>query len=297
MAPSGSAPLLVASNRGPLSFVERDDGTLRAQPRRWRAGLGAVRAGQRRRRVGLRRALRRRPGGRPAGRRTAGSTATATTPAAWRSGCSTSTRPPSTGPTTRSRTRTLWFVHHLLYATPTAPAFDAGFRREWASYAAYNQAFADALSAEAAEGAKVLVQDYHLTLAPAAAARPAARPAHRALLAHAVGAGRLLPGAARRRRPRDPARHARRRPRRVPLGALGPGLRGLLRRRCSARRPTTAAGDVRRPHHPARRAPARRRRRGAARARARRRRRDPADGAARASSATARRSCGSTAPS
>ena len=39
-----------------------------AQPRRWRPGLGPVRAGQRRRRVGLRRALRRRPGGRPAGR-------------------------------------------------------------------------------------------------------------------------------------------------------------------------------------------------------------------------------------
>ena len=61
---------------------------------------------------------------------------------------------------------TLWFVHHLLYATPTAPAFDAGFRREWASYEAYNQAFADALAEEAAPGSKVLVQDYHLTLVP-----------------------------------------------------------------------------------------------------------------------------------
>ena len=37
---------------------------------------------------------------------------------------------------------TLWFIHHLLYATPTAPNFDAGFRREWASYVAYNRAFA-----------------------------------------------------------------------------------------------------------------------------------------------------------
>jgi trehalose 6-phosphate synthase len=61
---------------------------------------------------------------------------------------------------------TLWFVHHLLYATPTAPVFDAGFRREWADYETYNRAFAAALADEAAPGAKVLVQDYHLTLLP-----------------------------------------------------------------------------------------------------------------------------------
>ena len=61
---------------------------------------------------------------------------------------------------------TLWFVHHLLYATPTAPVFDAGFRREWADYESYNRAFAEALADEAAPGAKVLVQDYHLTLLP-----------------------------------------------------------------------------------------------------------------------------------
>jgi trehalose 6-phosphate synthase len=61
---------------------------------------------------------------------------------------------------------TLWFVHHLLYAMPTSPAFDAGFRREWASYQSYNRAFAEALAEEAAPEARVLVQDYHLTLAP-----------------------------------------------------------------------------------------------------------------------------------
>ena len=61
----------------------------------------------------------------------------------------------------------LWFVHHLLYATPLEPAFDAEFDRQWAAYEAYNAAFADALAEEAAEGAAVLVQDYHLTLVPA----------------------------------------------------------------------------------------------------------------------------------
>ncbi|MDQ0581815.1 alpha,alpha-trehalose-phosphate synthase (UDP-forming) [Streptomyces rishiriensis] len=60
----------------------------------------------------------------------------------------------------------LWFVHHLLYQTPLEPAFDAEFRRQWASYEAYNRAFAEALAQEAADGAAVLVQDYHLCLVP-----------------------------------------------------------------------------------------------------------------------------------
>ncbi|MEU1270933.1 trehalose-6-phosphate synthase [Streptomyces sp. NPDC005799] len=60
----------------------------------------------------------------------------------------------------------LWFVHHMLYQTPLEPVFDAEFRRQWASYEAYNRAFAEALAEEAAEGAAVLVQDYHLTLVP-----------------------------------------------------------------------------------------------------------------------------------
>ncbi|MFI6347818.1 trehalose-6-phosphate synthase [Streptomyces sp. NPDC050560] len=60
----------------------------------------------------------------------------------------------------------LWFVHHLLYQTPLEPVFDAEFRRQWASYEAYNRAFAEALAEDAADGAAVLVQDYHLTLVP-----------------------------------------------------------------------------------------------------------------------------------
>jgi trehalose 6-phosphate synthase len=60
----------------------------------------------------------------------------------------------------------LWFVHHMLYQTPLEPVFDAEFRRQWASYEAYNRAFAKALAEEAAEGASVVVQDYHLALVP-----------------------------------------------------------------------------------------------------------------------------------
>ncbi|MFE2286730.1 trehalose-6-phosphate synthase [Streptomyces sp. NPDC059443] len=60
----------------------------------------------------------------------------------------------------------LWFLHHHLYDIPREPVFDAEFRRRWDSYTAYNRAFAEALAEEAAEGAAVLIQDYHLALAP-----------------------------------------------------------------------------------------------------------------------------------
>ncbi|MGW0477315.1 alpha,alpha-trehalose-phosphate synthase (UDP-forming) [Streptomyces coeruleorubidus] len=60
----------------------------------------------------------------------------------------------------------LWFVHHMLYQTPLEPVFDAEFRRQWTSYETYNRAFAEVLAEEAAQGAAVVVQDYHLTLVP-----------------------------------------------------------------------------------------------------------------------------------
>jgi trehalose 6-phosphate synthase len=74
----------------------------------------------------------------------------------------------------------LWFVHHLLFDTPVKPCFDARFRRDWAAYVAYNQAFADALAEESVTGTRVLVQDYHLALAPRMLRdlRPGTRIAH-----------------------------------------------------------------------------------------------------------------------
>lgn len=61
---------------------------------------------------------------------------------------------------------TLWFIHHLLYDTPRSPSFGESFARDWQSYVDYNTAFASALAAEAAPNARVVIQDYHLTLAP-----------------------------------------------------------------------------------------------------------------------------------
>ena len=62
--------------------------------------------------------------------------------------------------------RTLWFVLHLLFAPATEPSFGAAFWRDWEAYETYNAMFADALALEAAQGAAVLVQDYHLMLVP-----------------------------------------------------------------------------------------------------------------------------------
>jgi trehalose 6-phosphate synthase len=68
----------------------------------------------------------------------------------------------------------LWFVHHMLFDTPNQPQFGYQFGRDWEAYLAYNEAFADALadealagiSAPASDGVRVLIQDYHLSLAP-----------------------------------------------------------------------------------------------------------------------------------
>jgi trehalose 6-phosphate synthase len=52
----------------------------------------------------------------------------------------------------------------MIFDTPVEPVFGAGFQRDWRSYVDYNEAFANALTP--ADGARVLIQDYHLALAP-----------------------------------------------------------------------------------------------------------------------------------
>ncbi len=74
----------------------------------------------------------------------------------------------------------LWFVHHLLFDVARSPEFDHSFGRAWQDYLTYNSTFAEALAADAAPGARVLVQDYHLALLPALLRklRPDLRVAH-----------------------------------------------------------------------------------------------------------------------
>jgi trehalose 6-phosphate synthase len=78
---------------------------------------------------------------------------------------------------------TLWFVHHMLYDTPNSPSFGPWSELEWADFRAYNEAFAVALAEaapDAAVPARAVIQDYHLCLAPRmlAARAPHIRIAH-----------------------------------------------------------------------------------------------------------------------
>jgi trehalose 6-phosphate synthase len=75
---------------------------------------------------------------------------------------------------------TLWYLHHHMVDPLQSKGFGAQWRRDWTSYVAYNEAFADAIAEQAAEGARVLAQDYHLSLLPAMlrASRPDLRIAH-----------------------------------------------------------------------------------------------------------------------
>ena len=60
--------------------------------------------------------------------------------------------------------QTLWFLHHGLWELARRPRFDLRWRRAWEAYRAVNQAFAEAVARIAPDGARVLIQDYHLCL-------------------------------------------------------------------------------------------------------------------------------------
>jgi trehalose 6-phosphate synthase len=61
---------------------------------------------------------------------------------------------------------TLWYLHHGLYDAPRRPRFDRVWRTAWDAYRRANETYARAIAGDAADGAVVLVQDYHLALVP-----------------------------------------------------------------------------------------------------------------------------------
>lgn len=77
--------------------------------------------------------------------------------------------------------RLLWFLHHYLWDLPREPRLGTDAREAWSSYRQVNRTFAEALAADVrSEGTEVLVQDYHLSLVPAQlrALAPHARISH-----------------------------------------------------------------------------------------------------------------------
>jgi trehalose 6-phosphate synthase len=170
--------ILLASNRGPVSFTVSEDGVLTMK--RGGGGLVSGLSGVAKDRGvlwvcaalsdGDHSAVRQAPGGRldHAGYETGALRMLDIAPAVFHRAYNSVAN------------STLWFVNHLLYDTPNAPHFGTRFQRDWESYRDYNGAFALALAEEAGHGARVMVQDYHLTLTPAMlrAERPDLRIAH-----------------------------------------------------------------------------------------------------------------------
>jgi trehalose 6-phosphate synthase len=181
-ADQGSGRVLIASNRGPVSFVRDSDGTLVAHRGAGGlvSGLSSV-AGQ----ADVlwvcaalsdadRAAARSTPDGRIDTELAAGLLGGG----GHRSAVRMLDIPPATFMRAYNSVAnsTLWFVHHMLYDTPNQPSFGLSFRREWESFRSYNAAFATALAKGATDresggldpGAPVraMVQDYHLPLVP-----------------------------------------------------------------------------------------------------------------------------------
>lgn len=62
--------------------------------------------------------------------------------------------------------RIMWFVHHNLWDTPRSPLFDDSTEAAWNDFIEVNRQFARALADEATTDPVYLIQDYHLCLVP-----------------------------------------------------------------------------------------------------------------------------------
>ena len=136
--------------------------------------------------------------------------------------------------------RILWFLHHYLWDTARTPVFDEATEATWQEFVEANRSFAIALAEEGDRDPVYLIQDYHLALVPGLLARAPSGRAHRPLHAHAVRRRDVPPHPPGAHARRDPARDGGRRRGRVPGPAVGREL------------PPVGAGTARMPR-PARR--------------------------------------------
>ncbi len=193
------APLVVASNRGPVTFERDEAGELLA--RRGSGGLVTALVGALQRTAGLwvaaaisdtDREVAAGPDGGRLDMQTFG--------ADYRVRLLDVPPEQYDGYYNRISNGVLWFAHHYLWDTVRAPVFDEQTERAWNDYVAVNRRFAEALAEEAGRLSTppaFLIQDYHLTLVPRflRELRPDASIAH---FSHTAIAGltylRILPG-------------------------------------------------------------------------------------------------------
>jgi trehalose 6-phosphate synthase len=155
------SPIVVASNRGPVSFERDADGRL--FPRRGSGGLVTALAGvfDRDDAVWLSAAM------------SDGDREVAAGGRAIESGSPLRLRfieiPPERydGYYNGVANGLLWFAHHFLWDIARSPSFGDDTERAWESYVETNRAFAKALAEEPDPNTVFLVQDYHLSLVPA----------------------------------------------------------------------------------------------------------------------------------
>jgi trehalose 6-phosphate synthase len=161
-------PLIVASNRGPVTFERDEDGTL--TPRRGSGGLVTALVGAMQDAAGLWVAAAMSDGDREM---VAGSADGRIDMTAF--GSAYRVRyldiPPDVydGYYNRVSNGILWFANHYLWDTVRSPAFGAEDERAWADYVDVNRRFAQTLAEEGERASgepAYLIQDYHLALVP-----------------------------------------------------------------------------------------------------------------------------------
>jgi trehalose 6-phosphate synthase len=161
-------PLIVASNRGPVTFEPADDG--RVSPRRGSGGLVTALLGALQEARGLWVAAAMSEGDR---RMVASSDGGRVDMEAFGAGYRVRYLDVPAdvfdGYYNRISNGVLWFAHHYLWDTVRSPAFGDDVAEAWKHYVEVNRRFAQALAEEGERaGAEpaYLVQDYHLALVP-----------------------------------------------------------------------------------------------------------------------------------
>jgi trehalose 6-phosphate synthase len=162
-----STHVVIASNRGPITFERGDDGELSA--RRGSGGLVTALSGALTETEGVWVAAAMSEGDRVLVERTGGRIDHTQDGVSYRLRYLDLPADVYDGYYNGISNGVLWFAHHYLWDTVRSPSFDSGVDRSWDAYVEVSRRFAAALAEEGRRlGGDVvyLVQDYHLALVP-----------------------------------------------------------------------------------------------------------------------------------